>query len=73
LPVNSTPMLNNTCYSFVDDQRVIHVASVHEYIASENTYKVVPGSGGLSSGPTELEGQYAQAWAHNIWADMLGA
>jgi NADPH-dependent 2,4-dienoyl-CoA reductase/sulfur reductase-like enzyme len=23
------PMLTNTCYSFVDDQRVIHVASVH--------------------------------------------
>jgi hypothetical protein len=29
------PVLTNTCYSFVDAQNVIHVASVHRYDAAE--------------------------------------
>jgi len=70
--VNPAPMLTNTCYSFVDDRNVVHVASVHEYVAAEKTFKTVAGSGGLSPGPTELEGIYALNWAHNIWSDMLG-
>jgi sulfide dehydrogenase [flavocytochrome c] flavoprotein subunit len=71
-PVNPAPMLTNTCYSFVDDRSVIHVASVHEYVAAERTFKAVAGSGGVSAGPTELEGAYAMSWARNIWADTLG-
>jgi hypothetical protein len=67
---NPRPMLTNTCYSFVDDRNVVHVASVHEYV--DNTFKAVAGSGGLSPGPTELEGSYAMSWARNIWADSLG-
>ena len=47
--IDPAPMLTNTCYSFVDDQRAIHVASVHEYVAAERTFKTVAGSGGLSS------------------------
>jgi NADPH-dependent 2,4-dienoyl-CoA reductase/sulfur reductase-like enzyme len=70
-PVNPSPVLTNTCYSFVDDQRVVHVASVHAYADAERTYKAVAGSGGVSTGPTELEGQYAMNWARNIWADTL--
>lgn len=70
--VNPTPMLNNTCYSFVDDRNVVHVASVHAYDAAEKTFKTVAGSGGVSQGPTELEGVYAMNWAQNIWADTLG-
>ena len=70
-PVNPAPMLTNTCYSFVDDQRVIHVASVHEYVAAERTYKAVGASGGVSAGPSELEGRYAMSWARNIWSDTL--
>ena len=69
--VNPAPMLTNTCYSFVDDKRVIHVASVHEYVAAEKTFKAVAGSGGVSTGPSELEGRYAMSWASNIWADTL--
>jgi hypothetical protein len=64
-------MLTNTCYSFVNDKLVIHVASVHEYVAAEKTFKTVAGSGGVSQGPTELEGLYAMNWAQNIWADTL--
>ena len=69
--VNPAPMLTNTCYSFVDSKNVIHVASVHEYVAAEKTFKTVAGSGGVSSAPSELEGVYALNWASNIWADTL--
>lgn len=69
--VNQKPMLTNTCYSFVNDKEVIHVASVHEYVTAEKTFKTVAGSGGVSPGPTALEGQYAMSWANNIWADSL--
>jgi sulfide dehydrogenase [flavocytochrome c] flavoprotein subunit len=70
-PVDPAPMLTNTCYSFVDAKSVIHVASVHEYVTAEKTYKTVAGSGGVSTAPTELEGAYAWTWARTIWADAL--
>lgn len=69
---SATPMMANTCYSFVDDKNVVHVSSVHAYDSKDKTMKVVPGSGGLSPAPSELEGSYANAWAKNIWNDMLG-
>jgi sulfide dehydrogenase [flavocytochrome c] flavoprotein subunit len=65
------PVMNNTCYSFVSDKEVIHVASVHQYEASQNTILPVKGAGGVSAARSELEGQYAWSWARNIWADML--
>ena len=70
-PINPAPMVTNTCYSFVDQLNVIHVASVHTYVAAEKTFRAVPGAGGLSSAPNELEGVYALNWASNIWADTL--
>jgi sulfide dehydrogenase [flavocytochrome c] flavoprotein subunit len=69
--VNPAPLLTNTCYSFTDAKNVIHVASVHEYVAGEKTFKTVAGSGGLSTTPNELEGRYAWNWARTMWADML--
>jgi NADPH-dependent 2,4-dienoyl-CoA reductase/sulfur reductase-like enzyme len=69
---NAAPMLTNTCYSFVSDRDVIHVASVHAYDAAKKTLLVVPGSGGLSKEANALEGAYALNWAANIWADTLG-
>ncbi len=71
LEINPQPLLTNTCYSFVNDKLVVHVASVHQYDAAEKTYKTVPGSGGVSAAPSELEGIYAMNWAQNIWADSL--
>jgi NADPH-dependent 2,4-dienoyl-CoA reductase/sulfur reductase-like enzyme len=71
-PVNPAPMLTNTCYSFTDAANVVHVASVHEYVAAERTFKTVPGSGGLSSEPNTREALYAWNWARTIWADSLG-
>ena len=68
---NTMPIYNNTCYSFVSDEDVVHVASVHRYDAAQKTMLTVPGSGGVSSSANELEGRYAMAWAYNIWADTL--
>ncbi|MEN9374703.1 MAG: Sulfide dehydrogenase [flavocytochrome c] flavoprotein chain precursor, partial [Pseudomonadota bacterium] len=68
---NSVPIYNNTCYSFVSPEDVIHVASVHRYDAEKKTMLTVPGSGGVSVSANELEGRYAMAWARNIWADTL--
>ncbi|WBS02758.1 FAD/NAD(P)-binding oxidoreductase [Pseudoduganella sp. SL102] len=69
---NPAPVLTNTCYSFVSDRDVIHVASVHAWDAAKKTLLVVPGSGGLSKEANALEGAYAESWAATIWADTLG-
>lgn len=69
--LNPQPVLTNTCYSFVSATTVVHVASVHQYSASDKTYKTVAGSGGVSEAPSALEGVYAWGWARNIWADSL--
>ena len=68
---NNMPIYNNTCYSFVSANEVVHVASVHAYDTDKKTMITVPGSGGLSTAANELEGLYAMGWARNIWADTL--
>lgn len=68
---NPEPMVTNTCYSFVSDKDVIHVASVHAYNREKKTMLIVEGASGVSSAASELEGQYAEAWGRNIWNDML--
>jgi len=70
--VSATPVVMNTCYSFVTARDVIHVASVHQYDAADKTFKTVPGSGGVSAAANQVEGRYALSWADNIWHDMLG-
>ena len=71
-PPNPEPVLNNTCYSYITDRDAVHVASVHQYDAKQQTYLTVPGSGGLSAAKNAREGDYGLAWAQSIWADMLG-
>lgn len=68
---NPAPVLTNTCYSFITDSAVVHVASVHQYDSEKKTLQPVAGAGGLSSAMNELEGHYAFSWAKNIWADVL--
>lgn len=70
-PVNESPIIANTCYSFVGEKEVVHVASVHKWNAEQKTLVPVQGAGGLSSARNELEGVYALSWARNIWADAL--
>jgi sulfite dehydrogenase len=72
-PVSPTPVVMNTCYSFVTARDVVHVASVHQYDAVDKTFKTVPGSGGVSAAANQIEGRYALSWADNIWNDMLNA
>src|SRR5712691_4128066 len=69
---NPQPVIANTCYSFVSDKEVIHVASVHRDDPAQKPLTVVPGASGVSCGRSEIEGGYGWAWAQNIWADMLG-
>jgi len=64
------PVINNTCYSFVDNKQAVHVAAVYRYDKEQKTMKAMPG-GGVSKQASELEGAYADAWAKNIWADAL--
>jgi sulfide dehydrogenase [flavocytochrome c] flavoprotein chain len=68
---NPTPVVMNTCYSFVDAKNVIHVASVHQYDPATKLVQPVKGAGGVSAARNELEGKVALGWAKNIWADML--
>jgi sulfite dehydrogenase len=68
---NPTPVVMNTCYSFVDERNVIHIASVHQYDAAKRQPMPVEGAGGVSEVASEIEGKAALAWAKNIWADML--
>jgi NADPH-dependent 2,4-dienoyl-CoA reductase/sulfur reductase-like enzyme len=70
-PVNDEPMIANTCYSWISDKEVVHVASVHKYDKEKKTLVTVPGSGGLSAARNVKEGMFAIGWAENIWADML--
>jgi sulfide dehydrogenase [flavocytochrome c] flavoprotein subunit len=72
LPVPDNPILANTCYSFVSQREVIHVAHVFRYDAEKKTMVQPPGSGGLSDAPSTVEAIWAMAWATNIMNDTLG-
>jgi sulfite dehydrogenase len=61
----------NTCYSYTSPTQAMHVANIYQYDAAAATFKPVPGAGGVSAAPSDLEGRYAQGWAENIWADSL--
>ncbi len=67
---NPLPVFANTCYSFVDDQQAMHVANVYRYDPVKKAMVSAEG-GGVSAKASMQEGQYAQAWAENIWADTL--
>ena len=69
---NPTPMLNNTCYSYINNTQAMHITSVHRYDAQQKTFLSIDGAGGVSSAPSELEGLYAWSWAQTMWADSLG-
>lgn len=67
---NPMPVFANTCYSFVDDQQAMHVANVYRYDPAKKSMVSAEG-GGVSAKASVQEGEYAQAWAQNIWADTL--
>jgi len=64
------PVFANTCYSYVSDKSAMHVANVYRYDPVKKIMVSAEG-GGVSAAPSEQEGTYAGAWAHNIWSDIL--
>jgi sulfide dehydrogenase [flavocytochrome c] flavoprotein chain len=64
------PVFANTCYSYVNDKQAMHVANVYRYDEGKKIMVSAEG-GGVSQAPSEQEGQYANAWAANIWSDVL--
>ncbi|HSH88136.1 MAG TPA: NAD(P)/FAD-dependent oxidoreductase [Methylophilus sp.] len=70
IPPNPLPVFANTCYSFVDDKQAMHVANVYRYDPAKKSMVSAEG-GGVSTKASVQEGDYAQAWAQNIWADTL--
>lgn len=69
-PPDASPVFANTCYSFVNDRMAMHVANVYRYDAAKKVMLPAEG-GGVSEAPSEVEGNYANYWARNIWSDVL--
>lgn len=69
-PFEPRPKFGNTCYSFVDANQAGHVAAVFGYDQTAGQMAAMPG-GGVSPSATEQEGRFADAWAHNLWSDIL--
>jgi sulfide dehydrogenase [flavocytochrome c] flavoprotein chain len=69
-PPDSAPVFANTCYSFVDDSKAMHVAHVYRYDPLKKMMMPAEG-GGVSDHPSQQEGDYAHDWARNIWSDVL--
>jgi NADPH-dependent 2,4-dienoyl-CoA reductase/sulfur reductase-like enzyme len=67
---DTLPVFSNTCYSYVSDKMAMHVANVYRYDPNKKIMVAAEG-GGVSENPSELEGNYARAWAKNIWSDVL--
>lgn len=65
------PVFTNTCFSYLNSDDAVHVASVHRWDAERSTVMPLAEANGLSDVPSQLEGQHAWAWAQNIWNDML--
>lgn len=69
--VPDNPIFANTCYSFVDANEACHVSAVYAFDDGKKQMVKVKGSGGLSPDTNRTTATYAEAWAVNIWADML--
>jgi NADPH-dependent 2,4-dienoyl-CoA reductase/sulfur reductase-like enzyme len=64
------PMVANTCYSDTSDSTAGHVADVFRF-DKEKGY-VNTGGGGATPQGDEINHMYAESWAQNIWAEVLG-
>jgi sulfide dehydrogenase [flavocytochrome c] flavoprotein subunit len=64
------PAFANTCYSFVDDRQAMHISTSYRYDAAKKGMQA-QGDSFLSAQPGAGEGAEADAWARQIWADVL--
>ena len=65
------PAFANTCYSYVDDRQAMHISTLYRYDPASQSMRA-EGSGILSEHPSVQEGRDADAWARQIWRDVLG-
>jgi len=66
----AVPMVANTCYSDTSDSTAGHVANVFRF-DKEKGYVTQPDGGATPVGD-EINHIYAESWAQNIWAEVLG-
>ncbi|WP_332879377.1 NAD(P)/FAD-dependent oxidoreductase [Massilia sp. S19_KUP03_FR1] len=64
------PAFANTCYSFVDDRQAMHISTLYHYDAAKKSMQA-QGESFLSAQRSAEEGADADAWARQIWADVL--
>lgn len=64
------PAYANTCYSFIDDKQAMHVSTLYRYDSAKKSMQP-DGGGFLSDHPSTQEGVDADAWAQQIWSDVL--
>ena len=64
------PAFANTCYSFVDDRQAMHISTLYRYDAAKKTMQA-QGDSFLSAQRSAEEGVDADAWARQIWDDVL--
>ena len=67
---DAAPAFRNTCYSYIDDRQAMHISTPYRYDAAQKIMQV-DGASSLSEHPSAQEGVQADAWAQNIWADVL--
>jgi sulfide dehydrogenase [flavocytochrome c] flavoprotein chain len=65
-PVAPMPPLN-TCYSWISDREVVAVVNAYRI----DNGKVVQIEQKLTPGPSTVWADHAEAWAKNIWSDIL--
>jgi len=71
-PIDHSPVLRNSCYSFVDDREAGHIKSLHRYDAARKTFIADPTAASVSNDRTLRDGEEAFAWWRTIRAGMLG-
>jgi sulfide dehydrogenase [flavocytochrome c] flavoprotein subunit len=64
------PAFANTCYSYIDDRQAMHISTLYRYDPAKKSMQSDRG-GILSDHPSAQEGVDADAWAQQIWADVL--
>jgi NADPH-dependent 2,4-dienoyl-CoA reductase/sulfur reductase-like enzyme len=64
------PAFANTCYSFIDDRQAMHISTLYRYDVAKKSMQA-EGPGVLSERASTEEGRDADAWARQIWDDVL--
>ncbi|MBC7453202.1 MAG: FAD-dependent oxidoreductase [Massilia sp.] len=67
---DAAPAFRNTCYSYIDERQAMHISTPYRYDAAQKIMQADDASS-LSDHPSAQEGIEADAWAQNIWADVL--